>query len=211
MTLPPRRKHIRHDQGEGHLHELTFSCFRFWQEGPGFDRNLFGPEAITASMDYIHLNPVKRGLCEKATDWKWSSARFYLGETTLPGRDNSTWERQRTRIYQPSLGRMPHGSTHPESRRNMVDGTGKASGTLELTLSVPPARVPLNCPRRTIFAAIIALLQVGREFEYLSLDIDAPFRERKHVRLDDCCCRDHAVFSNGPSCRTCLTRNGRNW
>ena len=88
MTLPPRRKHIRHDQGEGHLHELTFSCFRFWQEGPGFDRNLFGPEAITASMDYIHLNPVKRGLCEKATDWKWSSARFYLGETTLPGRDN---------------------------------------------------------------------------------------------------------------------------
>ena len=94
MTLPPRRKHIRHDQGEGHLHELTFSCFRFWQEGPGFDRNLFGPEAITASMDYIHLNPVKRGLCEKATDWKWSSARFYLGETTLPGRDNSTWERQ---------------------------------------------------------------------------------------------------------------------
>lgn len=84
MTLPPRRKRIRHDQGEGHLHELTFSCFRFWQEGPGFDRNLFSPEAITASMDYIHLNPVKRGLCEKATDWKWSSARFYLGETTDP-------------------------------------------------------------------------------------------------------------------------------
>ena len=55
-------------------------CFRFWQEGPGFDRNIFSPEAIAASIDYIHMNPVKRGLCEKATDWKWSSARFYLNE-----------------------------------------------------------------------------------------------------------------------------------
>jgi len=28
-------------------------CFRFWQEGPGFDRNLFKPAAIQASLDYI--------------------------------------------------------------------------------------------------------------------------------------------------------------
>lgn len=59
------------------------TCFRFWQEGPGFDRNLFSPEAITASLDYIHLNPVKRGLCRKAIDWPWSSARFYLGEPPM--------------------------------------------------------------------------------------------------------------------------------
>jgi putative transposase len=54
-------------------------CFRFWQEGPGFDRNLFSLKAIEASIDYIHLNPVARGLCPRATDWKWSSARYYLG------------------------------------------------------------------------------------------------------------------------------------
>ena len=53
-------------------------CFRFWQEGAGFDRNLFSPEAISASIDYIHTNPVKRGLCQRAIDFKWSSARFYL-------------------------------------------------------------------------------------------------------------------------------------
>ena len=53
-------------------------CFRFWQEGPGFDRNIFSPEALAASIDYIHNNPVKRGLCRKATDWQWSSARYYL-------------------------------------------------------------------------------------------------------------------------------------
>ena len=56
------------------------SCFRFWQEGPGFDRNIFSPEALTASIDYIHNNPVQRKLCKKATDWKWSSARYYLLE-----------------------------------------------------------------------------------------------------------------------------------
>jgi putative transposase len=56
------------------------TCFRFWQEGPGFDRNIFSPDAITASLDYIHMNPVKRGLCRKAVDWDWSSARFYLDE-----------------------------------------------------------------------------------------------------------------------------------
>jgi putative transposase len=54
--------------------------FRFWQEGPGFDRNLFTPKAVSASLDYIHANPVKRGLCHKARDWRWSSALFYEDE-----------------------------------------------------------------------------------------------------------------------------------
>jgi putative transposase len=56
------------------------TCFQFWQEGPGFDRNLFSPSAIRASIDYIHNNPVERKLCQRAVDWKWSSARYYLGE-----------------------------------------------------------------------------------------------------------------------------------
>lgn len=60
------------------------TCFRFWQEGLGFDRNLFSPQAIEASIEYIHTNPVKRGLCERATDWKWSSARYYLQDIVGP-------------------------------------------------------------------------------------------------------------------------------
>jgi putative transposase len=56
-------------------------CFRFWQEGPGFDRNLHKPQAIEASIEYIHLNPVRRKLCKRAVDWKWSSARFHLQAT----------------------------------------------------------------------------------------------------------------------------------
>ena len=52
-------------------------AFRFWQEGPGYDRNLNTCRAVEAAIDYIHLNPVRRGLCHRARDWRWSSARFY--------------------------------------------------------------------------------------------------------------------------------------
>jgi putative transposase len=51
--------------------------FRFWQEGPGYDRNLSSPKTVLAAIDYIHLNPVRRGLVARAIDWKWSSARWY--------------------------------------------------------------------------------------------------------------------------------------
>lgn len=54
------------------------SCFRFWQEGPGYDRNLNTPKSIEASIDYLHNNPVRRRLCQRAVDWKWSSASWYL-------------------------------------------------------------------------------------------------------------------------------------
>jgi putative transposase len=55
-------------------------CFRFWQAGPEFDRNLFSGRAIESSLNYTHANPVRRGLCNLAVDWKWSSARFYLAD-----------------------------------------------------------------------------------------------------------------------------------
>jgi putative transposase len=54
--------------------------FRFWQEGPGYDRNLQKPSTILTAIDYLHMNPVRRGLVLKAIDWKWSSARWYLND-----------------------------------------------------------------------------------------------------------------------------------
>ena len=102
------RKLVKHNHEPGDFHELTFSCynssdllnrltirerpgkttFRFWQEGPGFDRNLYSTKAIRAAIDYIHMNPVNRGLCDEAVDYKWSSARYYLLE--LPKQQFST-------------------------------------------------------------------------------------------------------------------------
>ena len=37
-------------------------------------RNLTSAAAVWATMEYIHANPVRRGLCQRATDWNWSSA-----------------------------------------------------------------------------------------------------------------------------------------
>jgi putative transposase len=56
------------------------TTFRFWQEGPGYDRNLEHEDSVLPSIEYIHNNPVRRGLCRLATDWFRSSARFYASE-----------------------------------------------------------------------------------------------------------------------------------
>ncbi|MEO7453511.1 MAG: transposase, partial [Fimbriimonadales bacterium] len=60
----------------GKLGVLT-DKYRFWQKGKGFDRNLFSTKAIHAAINYLHANPVRRGLCENDLDYPWSSARFY--------------------------------------------------------------------------------------------------------------------------------------
>jgi putative transposase len=54
-------------------------CYRFWQRGGGYDCNLFEPKAICQQIDYIHANPVRRGLCTLPEDWLWSSAADYAG------------------------------------------------------------------------------------------------------------------------------------
>jgi putative transposase len=53
------------------------TCHRFWQRGGGYDRNLYEPGVIYRQIDYIHANPVRRGLCARPEDWLWSSAADY--------------------------------------------------------------------------------------------------------------------------------------
>ena len=59
------------------------SVFRLWEAGPGYDRNML-PDALNAAVRYIHLNPVRAGLCERAEDWPWSSAGWYHREAVRP-------------------------------------------------------------------------------------------------------------------------------
>ncbi len=60
--------------------------YRFWQRGAGYDRNLYTNEAICASIEYIHANPVRRGLCKSPLEWEWSGARALAGyaDSLLP-------------------------------------------------------------------------------------------------------------------------------
>jgi putative transposase len=53
---------------------------RFWQQGGGYDRNMFSRAVIRAAIDYIHANPIRGGFVENPEDWKWSSASWHLGK-----------------------------------------------------------------------------------------------------------------------------------
>jgi putative transposase len=49
---------------------------RFWQ--PRFyDFNVFSHEKKKEKLEYMHANPVVRGLVEHPKDWLWSSFSFY--------------------------------------------------------------------------------------------------------------------------------------
>ena len=49
----------------------------FWQPGRGHDRNINNPRTLQEMIEYIHLNPVRKGLVQHAKDWKWSSAGWF--------------------------------------------------------------------------------------------------------------------------------------
>jgi len=53
--------------------------YHFWQDGPGHDRNLHEPASIHEEIRYIHENPEKAGLVDKAIKWRWSSAQAWAG------------------------------------------------------------------------------------------------------------------------------------
>ena len=55
---------------------------RFW-EHRFYDFNIYSMKKIREKLDYMHANPVQRGLVGNPTDWPWSSYLFY--ETGKPG------------------------------------------------------------------------------------------------------------------------------
>ncbi len=54
--------------------------FRFWQAGGRYDKNVTGTDSLNQIAEYIHANPVRRGLVESPVAWRWSSARYWSGE-----------------------------------------------------------------------------------------------------------------------------------
>jgi len=58
--------------------------FHFWQDGPGYDRNIESDAVVWHEIQYFHMNPVRRGLCQRPEEWQWSSAAFYAGIKDAP-------------------------------------------------------------------------------------------------------------------------------
>ena len=48
----------------------------FWQP-KYYPFSLYSEKKASEKSIYMHLNPVRAGLVEKACDWRWSSARYY--------------------------------------------------------------------------------------------------------------------------------------
>jgi putative transposase len=56
------------------------AVFRFWQTGPGYDRNVRDQGELSEKITYMHNNPVRRGLVATPESWEWSSAGWYTGK-----------------------------------------------------------------------------------------------------------------------------------
>jgi len=77
-TRSPLLRRMSHGNPSG------LPVYRFWQRGGGYDRNLVSKKAVLNSIEYMHNNPVRKGLVISAEDWVWSSARYYAGSTENP-------------------------------------------------------------------------------------------------------------------------------
>ena len=60
-----------------HVRKGARQVRRFWQAGGGYDRNIYRDKTFVKTLEYVHFNPVRKGLVGSPMDWKWSSARFY--------------------------------------------------------------------------------------------------------------------------------------
>jgi putative transposase len=65
--------HYTQDFGEGD---------KFWQP-KYYDFVIYNEAKVFEKLTYMHENPVRAGLVEKAVDWRWSSARWYLERKTV--------------------------------------------------------------------------------------------------------------------------------
>jgi putative transposase len=91
IKIPVSRKAIQYWK-EHHLEMIekvtirlgTRTIRRFWEAGGGFDREIYKLKTCRNSAEYIHNNPVVKGFCQSALDWKWSSAGYYAGKPNQP-------------------------------------------------------------------------------------------------------------------------------
>ncbi|WP_145444353.1 REP-associated tyrosine transposase [Mucisphaera calidilacus] len=85
VKAPVARKAIQHlvqsnpawlariSRKRGHRTERVF-----WQSGGGYDHCTYSDTEANRLIDYIHTNPVRKGLVVRPQDWIWSSAAWYV-------------------------------------------------------------------------------------------------------------------------------------
>ena len=69
---------------------------RFWQRW-FYDFNVWSVLKKNEKMNYMHFNPVKRGLVSHPKEWRWSSYRFYWKSEASLCTPNPEWKLKETR------------------------------------------------------------------------------------------------------------------
>jgi putative transposase len=83
-----RRRRLFADQISLPFEECEQAPQPFWQ--PRFhDFNVYRTGKRMEKLNYMHANPVKRGLVGHAKDWPWSSWAFYHGQKALLAVDSA--------------------------------------------------------------------------------------------------------------------------
>jgi putative transposase len=55
---------------------------KFWQP-KYYPFEIYTQAKLLEKLNYMHENPVRKGLVAQATDWKWSSARWYTWRQSM--------------------------------------------------------------------------------------------------------------------------------
>jgi REP-associated tyrosine transposase len=55
---------------------------KFWQP-KSYVFHVYNERKLREKLDYMHLNPVRAGLVQRAEQWPWSSARWYLRKQSV--------------------------------------------------------------------------------------------------------------------------------
>jgi putative transposase len=89
-------------------HRLRQAKTPFW-EPRYYDFNLWSEYKVREKLNYVHLNPVRRGLVTVPEDWAWSSARHYSTGEDCGVEIESQWtarRREQLGIY-PTVRQFP--------------------------------------------------------------------------------------------------------
>ena len=70
-----------------------------WASLPRPEKVQHDKRHIARTVRYIHLNPVRDGLCDDPLEWEWSTHRDWLGAVARPCVDRTRWAR--------AMGRRP--------------------------------------------------------------------------------------------------------
>jgi putative transposase len=69
---------------------LGHTSTSFWEKRY-HDRNVRDYHEFAVKLNYLHRNPVKRGLVESPEEWRWSSYRHYALREPSPVELESEW------------------------------------------------------------------------------------------------------------------------